>query len=61
MTYLQGLTDGKKSQQKIINGIVQLVEVWGDILTTPELNPEVRIEIVTNGIKKFIADQKDNK
>lgn len=61
MTYLQGLTDGKESQQKIINGIVQLVEVWGDILTTPELNPEVRIEMVSNGIKKFIADQKDNK
>lgn len=61
MTYLQGLKDGKESQQKIINGIVQLVEVWGDILTTPELKPEVRIEMVTNGIKKFIADQKDNK
>lgn len=59
MTYLQGLTDGKESQQKIINGIVQLVEVWGDILTTPELKPEVRIKMVSNGIKKFIAGQKD--
>lgn len=59
MTYLQGLTDGKESQQKIINGIVQLVELWGDILTTPELKSEVRIEMVSNGIKKFITDQKE--
>lgn len=58
MTYLQGLTDGKESQQKIINGIVQLIEVWGDILST-DLAPEVRIDIVSNGIKKFIADQKE--
>jgi hypothetical protein len=34
--------------------------VWGDILST-DLAPEVRIEMVSNGIKKFITDQKDNK
>lgn len=58
MTYLQGLSDGRESQQKIINGIIQLIEVWGDILST-DLAPEVRIEMVSNGIKKFIADQKE--
>ena len=61
MTYLQGLSDGKELKQKIIDGIVELIEVWGDILTTSELKPEVRIDIVSNGIKKFIADQKDKK
>ena len=59
MTYLQGLSDGKELKQKIIDGIVELIEVWDDILTTPELKPEVRIDIVSNGIKKFITDQKE--
>lgn len=58
MTYLQGLSDGRESQQKIINGIIQLIEVWGDILST-DLAPEVRIAIVSDGIKKFIAGQKE--